>query len=56
MADLSFAHDSGMQDGRGDNEYMDFTVCPKGKSIPASGCLNSLETMPLSIYSVSSKS
>ncbi|KAE9378959.1 cytochrome P450 [Stipitochalara longipes BDJ] len=25
MADLSFAHDAGMQDGKGDNEYMDFT-------------------------------
>lgn len=25
MADLSFAYDAGMQDGKGDNEYMDFT-------------------------------
>lgn len=25
MADLSFAHDAGMQDGKGDNEYMGFT-------------------------------
>lgn len=25
MADLSFAYDSGMQDGKGDNQYMDFT-------------------------------
>jgi hypothetical protein len=24
MADLSFAHDAGMQDGTGDNSYMDF--------------------------------
>jgi hypothetical protein len=36
MADLSFGHDAGMQDGKGDNEYMDFVhkymaavgVCP----------------------------
>jgi hypothetical protein len=25
MADLSFAYDAGMQDGKGDNLYMDFT-------------------------------
>lgn len=25
MADLSFAYDAGMQDGKGDNEYMGFT-------------------------------
>jgi hypothetical protein len=56
MADLSFAHDAGMQDEKGDNEYMDFTVSVREKSILASDCVISSETMSsLDIFCIEQK-